>query len=222
MKYKYDSFNSNNFHVHKLVFDRIRPGSKVLDIGCATGFFAQALLSKQCVTTGVDFDIQALKKAAKYCDKTYVCDLEKVTSLPVPKKSFDYILLMDVIEHLTKPDMLLGMLKDYLNVGGKIILSVPNIGHASIRWMLLLGKFDYTTTGIMDQTHVHFYTKASLEKRFKDNGFKNFEIVPTNGMSKVPFLYKITDRLPAIWQYKIASAWPTLFAYQFVAVISPN
>jgi len=221
MKYKYDQFNHNEFESHRLVFDLIDSGSKVLDVGCATGYFAKELSRKDCETWGVDGDKEAAQKAKKYCKQVIVRDLDKCDSLPFPKKSFDVVILLDVIEHLNHPEVILETIKSYLKKDGVMILSTPNIAHASIRWMLLRGDFNYTNTGIMDKTHVHFYTGDSLKKLIKGNGYSMTKLIPTNGMCKVPFLYKITDRLPYSWQYKITEMLPNLFSHQFIVVAKP-
>ncbi len=218
MKFQYDEFNPNRFEVHRLALDIIEPNSRVLDIGCATGYFAKQLLTKHCETWGVDRDKSAVKKAAKYCQKVIVSNLDEVTSLPVPKKYFDYIIMLDVLEHLLHPENLLSMIKNNLKDNGKVIVSIPNIAHASIRWLLLTGGFEYADTGILDKTHVKFYTKQSSQNLLNKCGYKILDTVPTNGMCKVPLLYKITDRLPVKWQYFIVKKIPTLFAFQFICV----
>jgi len=218
MKYQYDEFNKNRFEVHKLTFDLIASNSRVLDIGCATGYFAKELLTKNCETWGVDKNRSATKKAAKYCKEVTVCNLDEAISLPVPKKYFDYVIMLDVMEHLLYPEKILSIVKKHLKRDGRIIVSVPNIAHASIRWMLFMGKFEYANTGILDNTHVKFYTRRSFEKLLKQNGYKTLNMVPTNGACKVPFLYKFTDRLPVTWQYFLVKKYPTLFAFQFIAV----
>lgn len=222
MKYRYNTFNKNEYESHKLAFGLIDSNSKVLDIGCATGYFAKELLQKNCEVYGVDIDKNALKIAGRYCKKTALRNLDQITSLPFSKKSFDYVLLLDVMEHLAHPENVLAMAKLYLKDNGRIIVSVPNISHASIRWMLFKGEFLYTDTGIMDKTHLHFYTKSSFELALKKAGYKILSLFPTNGMCKVPFLYKITDRLPKSWQYKIACMAPTLFSFQFIALARPQ
>lgn len=222
MKYRYDEFNDNEFTTHGLAKSFIDSGSRVLDIGCATGYFARKLQEKDCETWGVDNDEEAAKKASRYCKKVIVCDLDSVKKLPVPKKYFDYVIILDVIEHLLHPENILAIIRPHLKNDGKIIVSVPNIAHASIRWGLLKGEFQYTPTGILDKTHLHFYTKTSFENILKKEGYKIEKLSPTNGMCKVPLLYKITDRLPDSWQYFIACQIPTLFSFQFIAVAKPG
>lgn len=216
MNYHYDKFNRNEFESHRLALGFIKGKSKVLDIGCATGYFAKELIKINCETWGVDGDKEAIKKAKKFCKQTILCDLDNSKKLEVPKRYFDYVLMLDVLEHLCSPESILETVKPHLRKDGHIIVSVPNIAHASIRWMLLQGKFQYTTTGILDKTHLHFYTKKSIVDLIAKSGYRVLDIIPTNGMCKVPFLYKVTDRLPSAWQYKIANIFPELFSFQFV------
>ena len=219
MKYRYDIFNRHPFHTHTLAIELITKGSKILDIGCATGYLAKELSQMECEVWGVDFDKKAIKKAEKYTKKAVAADFECLESLPFPRKYFDYVLLMDVIEHLRFPERIFNVVRRHVKKSGKLIISVPNIAHASMRWSLFRGNFEYTTTGLMDSTHYHFYTKKTFEETLAKNGFRIIKLLPTNGMTKVPFLRKVTDRIPAFWQYKIACALPTLFSYQFVALV---
>lgn len=219
MKYKYNVFNKNEYESHRLVFDLVKPGSKVLDVGCATGYMANELVQKKhCQVWGVDSDVVALRKAKKYC-QTILCNLEEVRSLNLSNKSFETILLLDVLEHLKNPEMILALVRKYLRNNGQLIISVPNVAHLSVRWMLLWGNFDYENRGILDKTHVHFYTQKSLIHLLAKQGFVIEKIIPTNGIGKAPFIYKITDRLPKMWQYQITKMFPTLFAYQFIVVV---
>lgn len=221
MKHRYDSFNHHPFHTHTIAVDLIERGSKVLDIGCATGYFAKVLNRKKCEVWGVDGNKNSVEIAKKYTKKAIVRNFEDTKTLPFPKKYFDYVVLLDVIEHLCFPENILRVAKQHVKRGGKLIISVPNIAHASMRWSLLKGEWQYTydTDGMLDNTHYHFYTRSTFEEDLVKNGFKILEIVPTNGMTKVPLLRKFTDRLPATWQYKITCAFPTLFSYQFLALV---
>jgi len=221
MKYAYDEFNNHEFESHRLTLNLIKEGTKILDLGCATGYIARELSKKGCETWGVDVDKEAALKARQYCKKVIVSDLDTCSSLAFPKKFFDYVILLDVIEHLKYPENILSIAKTHLKRGGKVLISTPNIAHASIRLMLMRGDFDYSPSGIMDNTHVHFYTMKSLGTFLKKIGLKVLKVIPTNGMCKVPLLYKITDRLPYSWQYKITSLAPTLFSHQFIAVAVP-
>lgn len=219
MKNKYDHFNANEFETHQLAIGLIDDHSRVLDIGCGTGNLDKELLTrKHCEVWGIDSNREAVKKASRYCKEALVLNVDAGSKLPVPEKYFDYVIMLDVIEHLVHPENVLSLLKLHLKAGGKVIVSTPNIAHASIRLMLLKGEFIYTSLGIMDNTHVHFYTRSTFSDLLKTAGLRVVNMIPTNGMCKVPLLYKITDRLPPSWQYRIAKTIPTLFSYQFIAV----
>ena len=222
MKYHYNEFNKNQFEVHKLAIDLIKSGSKVLDIGCATGYFANQLNKIGCETWGVDNDKVALKRASKPCKKVIIANLDEAKRISAPRKYFDFVIVLDVLEHLLHPENVLAIIKNHLKPNGMIIVSIPNIAHASIRWMLFMGKFEYASTGILDSTHVKFYTHASILELIRSNGYHVLNTIPTNGMCKVPFLYKITDRLPMSWQYFIVKRFPTLFAFQYIIVAKPS
>jgi 2-polyprenyl-3-methyl-5-hydroxy-6-metoxy-1,4-benzoquinol methylase len=101
-----------------------------------------------------------------------VHDLE--CGLPVSRlkgRRFDYIFLLDVLEHLTDPSKVLQDLHQIADPETRIIISVPNVANIYIRLNLLFGRFEYSNRGILDRTHVRFFTKASLERWVRDNGF---------------------------------------------------
>ncbi len=96
MKYRYDEFNHNKFESHRLAIDLIDNNAKVLDIGCATGYFAKELSKKNCETWGVDCDEVAVKKASKYCKKVIARNVDEVKTLPFPKNYFDSVFPCDL------------------------------------------------------------------------------------------------------------------------------
>lgn len=220
MKFPFTEINNHPYHIHTMAVEMIEKGSKVLDIGCATGYIDRELKKKGCEVWGTDGFEGAVKKAKKYCKEAIVCDFEKVKSLPFPKKYFNYIIILDVIEHLCFPEHILKAIKPHLKKGGKILISVPNVAHAEMRWTLLTGQFDYVDEGgILQSTHYHFYNLKTFKEALINNGFKVIDVLPTNGMTRVPLLGKFTDRIPPYWQYQIAKLIPTLFSYQFMAMV---
>lgn len=219
-KMKYSLFNPTPYEAHQLIFDKIPSGSAVLDIGCATGYFAQELKKKSCKTWGVDIDAEALNFAKKYCNDVFQADLNSLKTLPFKKNSFDVILLMDVIEHLTNPNQLLSGIKQYLKPSGKLILSTPNIAFLSIRLALLRGKFEYTKMGIMDETHVKFYTKKILLGLLSKNGWKLQTLDMSSGFSQITAIGKYLNYIPKSVQYQITKNFDTLLAYQFIGEFS--
>ncbi len=216
MKSKYSTFNSVPYETHRLVYEGIAPDSTVLDIGCATGYFARELNKKTCRIWGMDSDRIALTQAKKYCRKTFFCDLEKIKSIPFGMK-FDYILLLDVIEHLHSPENILTLSQKYLKKDGRIIISTPNIAFISIRLALLFGRFRYRNLGIMDEKHIHFYTKSSLIGLLQKSGLRIEKLDAASGFSQITRIGKYLNMIPKYWQYRITKIWDTLLGYQFIA-----
>lgn len=217
MELKYIKFNPTPFETHMLVYDRIKSKSNVLDIGCATGYFAKKLQEKKCKVWGIDSDKGALAVSKKYCVATYATDIENLPSIPFRQK-FDYILLLDVIEHLKNPNRILQTTQRYLEENGRFIISTPNIAFISNRISHLAGKFEYTDIGIMDVNHVRFYTKSSLLSLLLKNRLKVEILDSASGFSQITFLGKYLNHIPKIWQYQITRLFDTLLTYQFIAV----
>lgn len=213
---KYTEFNQRPFEAHRMVFDLIETGSYVLDLGCATGYFAKELQKKACKVVGVDVEKSALKIAKQYCDKVIESDFEKINEVPIPKKSFDYILLLDVLEHLKKGEELLASIHQYLKPGGQLILSTPNIAHLSVRFNLLCGNFDYADLGIMDRTHVHFYTKKTLVDVLIKTNWSIKLLTQTADFGQVPILGRWVRIIPKRIQFQITNLLPTSLGIQWI------
>jgi len=200
-----------------LVYEKIERGSFVLDLGCAGGYFGKRLKEKKCHVWGIDSDKEAIKEAKKYCEKTFIFDLDKIKRFPF-RKRFDYVLILDVLEHLRNPEVILFLIKPHLKKKAKVIISVPNVAFVSVRLSLLFGNFNYRKFGILDETHLHFYTKVTFQKFLEKNGFKIEEMDFSSGFSQIPKMGKYLNYIPKYWQYKITHFWNTLLAYQFIAI----
>lgn len=215
---KYTTFNNREYEVHKLVCDLIREESFVLDIGCSNGYFGKELQKRNCKTWGVEVDCEAVKVAEQYCEKIEVADLEKEKKLPFKKGMFDYILFLDVLEHVRNPQENLHYFSQFLKPDGKILLSTPNIAHISVRLKLLFGNFDYEKKGIMDEAHVHFYTRKTLQELIQKSGLYCTELLYSSDFGQLPFVGRIAKKIPKIYQYVITRSMPTLLGVQFVAI----
>lgn len=155
---------------HSEVLARVKPGSHVLDLGCAGGDIGETLRQKLgCIVTGVD--ILPLKPGVKL-DHIIEHDL-KDGPPPVNFEDFDYILLLDVIEHLMAPERFVEGLRDALKKAPAVILMVSsgNVGFFIVRLMLLFGQFNYGKRGILDMTHTRLFTFTSLRRLFEQCGF---------------------------------------------------
>ncbi len=149
-------------------------GSNVLDIGCATGYMCSALKEhKNCKITGIEIDANMASVAKKRCNDVIEGDIQ---SMDIKKELgeeaiFDVVLMADVLEHLADPGSVLQKIRPFLKEKGLLLVSVPNIAHSAIIFELLQGKFPYRKEGLLDYTHLRFFTKESLINMLESKGF---------------------------------------------------
>lgn len=140
---------------------------RVLDIGCATGYFGEILKKQGKYVVGVDVSQKAINIAKRKLDKAYALDLEQEN---LPKlKPFDLILLSEVIEHLFTPELTFQKLLKLLKPKGYILISTPNFLYWGNRLQLLKGDFKYSNQGVFDHGHIHFYSYKTLTQLIKEN-----------------------------------------------------
>jgi methionine biosynthesis protein MetW len=149
---------------HSILMRLIPPSSRVLELGCSSGYlsgYMERVLG--CRVTGLELDPVAASIAAKRCSEVYTVDLDAPDALEPASASapYDALLAAAVLEHLKYPERLLTNARSLLRPGAQVIVSLPNIAHWQVRLRLLRGRFDYEDYGIMDRTHVHFYTIKS-------------------------------------------------------------
>ena len=170
---KYDfelDLESNN--TMKLINDLIDNSSDVLEFGCACGRLTKYLKEKKnCKVTIVEIDEEAGKRASQFAEKSFlgsnVGDIEKYIWCENLESKFDYIIFADVLEHLYYPEKVLARCKEFLKANGSILVSVPNIAHNSIIIDLIKNKFNYRRTGLLDDTHIRFFTNSSFKEMLK-------------------------------------------------------
>ncbi len=150
----------------------IRPHHTVLSIGCGSGKLESEIKRAGASVYGIDIDEDAVKAARNVVDQAAALDIEKAGALPFPGISFDAILFIDVLEHVCNPGAILKMVTPRLKPGGCIIVSIPNIGNWSVRFPLLFGRFEYTAHGILDRTHLRFYTLKAVRELIGSSGFR--------------------------------------------------
>lgn len=165
------------------MFHYIPAGSRVLDVGCSTANFGEALeQTHECTVVGVDLNHADIDEAKGKISEAYVLDVAAEASVAL-LGTFDVILFADVLEHLTDPRDTLRKVRPLLRDGGRIVYSIPNMGHLSVRLDLLEGRFPYTDVGLLDKTHLHFYDGPEIELVFSTAG------------------YRITDEDPVVSEY---------------------
>ena len=147
--------------------------ANVLDIGCGAGTFGAALKRERGAqaVTGIEINRTAAQAARSQIDSVLVGDV--VTTLPdLRGQTFDVVVLNDVLEHLIDPEALLNQLRAFMTKDGRVVASIPNVREfTNVRNLVLRGRWDYTDAGILDRTHLRFFTRASLDGLFERGGF---------------------------------------------------
>jgi 2-polyprenyl-3-methyl-5-hydroxy-6-metoxy-1,4-benzoquinol methylase len=157
---------------HALIIELLGLDKQVLDVGCATGNLAEVLAGRGCRVTGIDIDPEAARQAEKHCERVIVGDVESLDlGAELDEADFDVIVFGDVLEHLKDPLQTLRRFKPFLQTEGYVIASIPNIAHGSVRLALMQGRFRYRSLGLLDDTHLRFFTRETVEQLFKDAGF---------------------------------------------------
>lgn len=176
------------------ILSLVERNTTVLDVGCATGYIGRALSKIGCRVTGIEMNPRAAEQARKSYAEIHVGDLDAIELRELlPSGTFDTIIFGDVLEHLRDPIRILRDARYLLREGGYVIASVPNIAHAAIRLALLDGQFRYTEQGILDDSHLRFFTLASVQSMFAECGYEITSIERT----KLP-LFGESDLIPKI------------------------
>ena len=157
---------------HALIIELLGLDKRVLDVGCATGNLAEVLAGRGCRVTGIEIDPEAARQAEKHCERVIVGDVESLDlGAELDEAAFDVIIFGDVLEHLKDPLQTLRRFKPFLQTEGYVIASIPNIAHGSVRLALMQGRFRYRSLGLVDDTHLRFFTRETVEQLFDDAGF---------------------------------------------------
>jgi O-antigen biosynthesis protein len=178
-KYDTDVDPSSNTS-HALMLRLVGSNKRVLDVGCATGYLARALREQGCRVSGVEYDPAAAAEAEPELDKLVIGDLEQLDlTVEFAGELFDVVVFGDVLEHLRDPLPVLRSVRELLVPGGAVVISVPNIAHGDVRLSLLQGRFEYRSLGLLDNTHIHFFTRSSLRAFLRDAGFTAVDVQTT-------------------------------------------
>ncbi len=206
---------------HSRVYDLIPAKSRVLDLGCGLGALGAALQErKNCLVTGVD--VVRGDQTAGY-HRFIVADLDD--GIPdVGETPFDYVLALDVVEHLSSPEDFLDDLRGLTArwPAARVVLTTGNVGFVLMRVLLLLGRFEYGRRGILDLTHTRLFTLGTFRRALRSAGFSIEHIEGV--VPPLPFIFgpsRLGDVLMTICKWFVRVR-PALFGFQLLMIVRPN
>lgn len=159
----------NNSHAFALNF--VGYNKSVLEVGCATGYLTKVMAERGCTVVGIELDPDAAENAEQWAERVVVGDLDEGDVWNYVKdESFDVVLLGDVLEHLRDPLASLREAVRKMKPTGYVVTSLPNVAHGDVRIALLRGRFRYAETGLLDRTHMRFFTLETIRELMSQAG----------------------------------------------------
>jgi 2-polyprenyl-3-methyl-5-hydroxy-6-metoxy-1,4-benzoquinol methylase len=152
---------------------------RVLELGAAGGHMTRALIDRGNSVVPVEFDARNRNRLRELSPDAIFSDLNWLDLNSRWKSEFDVVLAADVLEHVVHPDLVLRSLRSLVNESGYLILSVPNVAHGDIRLRLLAGHFEYTDVGLLDSSHLRFFTRESVVNLLEETGYQVEEVFTT-------------------------------------------
>jgi 2-polyprenyl-3-methyl-5-hydroxy-6-metoxy-1,4-benzoquinol methylase len=213
--------NPDPYSSHSVIVSRLGTGEgkRLLDVGSADGYLAEILSARGYEVTCVEGDPALAARAVGKCRHVIVANLDH--ELPRLSGPFDAIVYGDVLEHLRDPLRVFSALNQHLRNDGIVCVSVGNVAHLWVRMQLLMGRFEYTERGLLDRTHLRFFTLRSFLQFLRDAEMNVIELLTT----PAPLPLVVSERFHGRWLRALHSVnawaarlWKPMFAYQFVAV----
>jgi len=217
--YEFKDFEGSSHRILlRLIRRYAKRGGRLLDLGAAGGELGAAARGHFGRTFGFEYNADCIATLRDHFDGAVITDLETMENLPA---RLDAIVLADILEHLRDPKAMLALVRSSLADDGLLFVSVPNIANVTVRLGLLFGVFEYRDRGILDHTHLRFYTKRTIIREIENAGFR---IVAIRG-SSVPLrliigrwtpepILRLGEKMLTI----VTRMWRALFAYQIILV----
>jgi len=204
---------------HKMALARIREGAVVADVGCGAGYMSRALSSRNCRVTGID---QFPPAPDAGLERFVRCDLNN-SDFPLDAGDFDYILLLDIVEHLRSPERFVDSLRESRKTDRpvEVILSTGNIGFVVTRLALLMGCFNYGTRGILDLTHTRLFTFRTARALMEQSGYQVTEVRGIPAPYPLALGDGLLSRIALAVNKLLIRIWKSLFSYQIFIVCTP-
>jgi 2-polyprenyl-3-methyl-5-hydroxy-6-metoxy-1,4-benzoquinol methylase len=165
------SLNKAKYGTHSIIASLLKENTKILDVGCNKGYLKK--ISPNSDFYGIDFSEAEIDEAKRSYRKVWLMDLNYEYEKFPKELKFDFIVFADILEHLIYPEKVLSyFVKNNLSNSGHVIISLPNVANFLVRFKLLLGSFGYSESGILDKTHLHFYTVKTAMDLAQSVGLK--------------------------------------------------
>lgn len=223
---RYDGQPNDPDEVVGVLSSLIPEGARVLDVGCGTGSVSiQIIQNCKASLVGVEPDGTRAGRARERGVDVHEARL--TPELIAELGAFDVVMFADVLEHLPNPLSLLALAKTALGPNGRVVVSVPNVAHWSVRWELLRGRFVYRDSGIMDATHLRWFTESGIRLLLESAQLRVERVRATAGF-ELPCYWERppwrrlarSKRDPVI--RRALRRWPRLFACQWVVDGRPS
>lgn len=212
---------SDPYSSHSLIWKRLQTenleGKAVLELGVGDASLTKKMREAGAIVDGVEVDPLYADLAAPHCRTMYRGDLNRIEALGLPT-DYDIIIAADVLEHLLDPEVVLSKLKAHLHRGGLLVVSLPNVANIYVRLSLLFGRFRYHTKGILDRTHLHFYTLDTARMMLRKTGWvvEHADVTAIPLGVVFPFLLRRPFRFLLGSFYGLTRIFRGLLAYQSV------
>jgi 2-polyprenyl-3-methyl-5-hydroxy-6-metoxy-1,4-benzoquinol methylase len=203
-----------DFIRNRLFVDEAKKYPRVLECGCSNGFLSRLIAAGGSRVVGLEIDPEAAEEARRSCARVLSIDLNDSGWTKSVGEQFDLVTFGDVLEHLVDPQAVLRQAQQLLAPGGRVLICLPNIAFWTMRIKLLLGRWEYQSMGLLDYTHLRFFTYDTARKMIQAAGFNVLRFDPILGD-------RFTKHFRPVWQ-RMGDAFPNLLAFQMLFLVEPT
>jgi SAM-dependent methyltransferase len=196
-------------------------GNRILDIGCGAGDNAALIKSKyiECDVFGITYSAVEAEIAKKQMKQCFVFDIESDIPADLAQQSFDALVFSHVLEHLRDPAVVLARFSGLLRSGGAVLIAVPNVLSWRMRLQFLRGNFEYESAGVLDDTHLRFFTYFTADQYLLEKS-PDLQVITKAVSGSAPLWWLRRHILPQRWSERIdrwvCRHWPNLFGGQIL------
>lgn len=193
INYHYEKLYGQGENSADIVLDMVPQGARVLELGAGPGSITRRLHSERgCRVTAVELEPSFLPHLANHCERVIHANLNETGWIAeVGGEPFDTLVAADVLEHLSRPLDLLRACGSLLAPGGRVVISLPHVGHAVIHACLMDEDFEYRDAGLLDNTHIRFFGLKNMQALVEGAGFK---VIDAGFVSRAPEDTEYADR----------------------------